>query len=141
MSLRIVNWNVQFATPRSWRSPEILDRIDRHGPEIVCLTETHDELLAQGGHAICSQADYGYALKPNRRKVLLWSKEPWRQVDDLGVDFAAAGDLCETLGGCVDDPQPRIASGAGSGPLPQGRGRKRRWRWRGCWFPGLGCRG
>ena len=84
MSLRIVNWNVQFATPRSWRTPEILGRIDGHEPEIVCLTETHDELLARGGHAICSRADYGYGVQKNRRKVLLWSSEPWRQVDDLG---------------------------------------------------------
>ena len=91
MSLRIVNWNVQFATPRSWRTPEILGRIDRHEPEIVCLTETHDELLARGGYAICSRADYGYGLQKNRRKVLLWSNEPWRQVDDLGIDTLPPG--------------------------------------------------
>ena len=91
MSLSIVNWNVQFATPRSRRTPEILSRIDRRDPEIVCLTETHDELLAQGGHAICSQADYGYGLQKNRRKVLLWSREPWRQVDDLGIESLPPG--------------------------------------------------
>ena len=91
MSLRIVNWNVEFATPRSWRTPEILGRIDRHEPEIVCLTETHDELLARGGYAICSGADYGYGLQKNRRKVLLWSREPWKQVDDLGIDSLPPG--------------------------------------------------
>ena len=91
MSLSIVNWNVEFATPRSWRTPEILSRIDRHGPEIVCLTETHDELFAQSGHAICSKPDYGYGIKKNRRKVLLWSKEPWCQVDDLGIDLLPPG--------------------------------------------------
>ena len=91
MSLSIVNWNVQFATPRSWRTPEILGRIDRHGPDIVCLTETHDELLGQSGRAICSRADYGYGLQKNRRKVLLWSREPWHQVDDLGMDSMPPG--------------------------------------------------
>ena len=91
MSLSIVNWNVQWATLRSWRTPGILSRIDRHDPEIVCLTETHDELLAQGGHAICSQPDYGYGLKKNRRKVLLWSKEPWHRIDDLGIDSMPPG--------------------------------------------------
>lgn len=89
--MRVVNWNVQFATPRSWRNPEILSRIDRHEPEIVCLTETHDELLARGGYAICSRADYGYGLQKNRRKVLLWSREPWRQVDDLGSNSLPPG--------------------------------------------------
>ena len=91
MSLRIVNWNVRFATPRSWRTPEILRRIDRHESEIVCLTETHDELLARGGYAICSRADYGYGLQKNRRKVLLWSKEAWHQVDDLGIESLPPG--------------------------------------------------
>ncbi|MDE2903601.1 MAG: endonuclease/exonuclease/phosphatase family protein [Chloroflexota bacterium] len=91
MSLSIVNWNVQFATPRSWRTPEVLGRVDRHEPEIVCLTETHDELLGQGGYAISSQPDYGYGLQKNRRKVLLWSREPWRQVDDLGIDSLPPG--------------------------------------------------
>ncbi len=91
MSLSIANWNLEFATPRSWRTPEILSRIDRHGPEVVCLTETHNELLSQGGHAICSQADYGYGIQKNRRKVLLWSKEPWHRVDDLGIDLLPPG--------------------------------------------------
>ena len=27
----------------------------------------------------------------NRRKVLLWSREPWRQVDDLGIDSLPPG--------------------------------------------------
>lgn len=91
MSLSIVNWNVQYATPRSWRTPEILSRIDRREPEIVCLTETHDELLARGGYAICSREDYGYGVQKYRRKVLLWSREPWEQVDDLGMDSMPPG--------------------------------------------------
>ena len=91
MSLSIVNWNVQFATPRSRRTPEVLRRIDRREPEIVCLTETHDELPTQSGHAICSQADYGYGLQKNRRKVLLWSREPWHQIDELGIDSLPPG--------------------------------------------------
>ena len=60
-------------------------------PEIVCLTETHDELLSRHGHTICSQPDYGYTVRPNRRKVLLWSRKPWDQVDDLGIDSMPSG--------------------------------------------------
>ena len=90
MSIKLVNWNVEWATPRSKRYAEILNRIDRHSPEIVCLTETHSGLL-RGGHAICARPDYGYGIKKNRRKVLLWSKEPWEQVDDLGDDRMPPG--------------------------------------------------
>ncbi len=91
MALSVVNWNVQWATPNSRRTAEILNRIDRHVPEVVCLTETHDELLSQRGHTICSQPDYGYTVKENRRKVLLWSREPWHQVDDMGTDSMPPG--------------------------------------------------
>ena len=91
MSLSIVNWNVEWATPRSWRTPEILDRISQHNPEVVCLTETDDRLLTQGGYAICSQPDYGYPVKEYRRKVVLWSKNPWVRVDDVGDDSLPPG--------------------------------------------------
>ena len=83
MSLNVVNWNVQWATPRSQRSPEILRRIAEHSPEIICLTEVDGELLGQSGYAICSQPDYGLGTVRNRRKVLLWSRQPWDKVDCL----------------------------------------------------------
>ena len=94
MSLSLVNWNVEWATPRSRRTPEILRRIDRHAPEVVCLTETHDGLLSQAGYTICSQPDYGYPMKEHRRKVNLWSREPWQAVDDVGIDSLPPGGSC-----------------------------------------------
>ena len=84
MSMTLINWNVQWATPRSQRTPEIRRRISGHSPDVICLTETDVELLSPDGHVICSQADYGYPLTKNRRKVMLWSREPWERVDDLG---------------------------------------------------------
>ena len=91
VSLRVINWNVQWATPDSWRSTEIRSRLAQHEPEVVCLTETHDGLLSQHGHAICSQPDYGYTVKEHRRKVMLWSREPWNQVDAVGIDSMPPG--------------------------------------------------
>ncbi|MCY3656111.1 MAG: endonuclease/exonuclease/phosphatase family protein [Chloroflexi bacterium] len=61
----------------------ILDRIDRRKPELVCLTEAHAELLQ--GHVVTAHEDYG--IRPIRdgwRKVVLWSKEPWQAVDEVG---------------------------------------------------------
>ena len=91
MSLHLVTWNVQWATPRSPRRTEILARIDRARPEVVCLTETHTGLLSRHGHSICSQPDYGYPIREGRRKVTLWSREPWEQVDDAGHDSMPPG--------------------------------------------------
>ncbi len=91
MSLRVVNWNVEWATPKSRRTPEVLRRMDQHAPEVVCLTESHVGLLPQDGHVICSQADYGYPIKDDRRKIVLWSREPWAQVDDVGINSLPPG--------------------------------------------------
>ena len=89
--MKAVTWNVEWATPRSWRTTEILSWIDRHTPEIVCLTETDVGLLSQRGHTICSQPDAGYGIKINRRKVIPWSREPWEEVDDVGLDSMPPG--------------------------------------------------
>ena len=88
--LGVVNWNVQWATAKSVRLPEILRRINAHTPEIVCLTEADTGLLSESGHVIYSRPDGVYAVK-RRRKVLLWSREPWDQVDDLGIGSMPPG--------------------------------------------------
>ena len=89
--LTVINWNVQWATPRSARTPEILRRVDSLAPEIVCLTEADEQLLSRDGYTITAQADYGYGDKRNRRKVVLWSQRPWRDVDDLGHESLTPG--------------------------------------------------
>lgn len=55
MPMRLANWNVEWATPRSRRSAEILGRIQMHSPEIVCLTESDIGLTAKDGHVTSSQ--------------------------------------------------------------------------------------
>ena len=91
MSLKIVSWNVEWATPASSRTAQVLNRIDRHAPDVVCLTEAHVELLSRHGHTICSQPDYGYTIREGRRKVVLWSQEPWKQIDDLELESMPPG--------------------------------------------------
>ncbi len=91
MSVTVVNWNVKWATPRSKRSLEILRRIDEHCPEIICLTETNNRLLHAGGHVIWPQPYYGYPVVPGRRKVVLWSRHPWRKVDWKGSSALPPG--------------------------------------------------
>ena len=82
--MKIVNWNVEWATS-SWRTDEIRNRINRYSPEIVCLTETHSDFrLLLDEHQIFARPNYGSRVQKSRRKVLLWSREPWERLDDLG---------------------------------------------------------
>lgn len=83
--MKVVNWNVQWATPGSVRSPDILCRIAERSPDIVCLTETDCRLSSSwDGHSIAARSDWGKAAATSRRKVLLWSKQKWTDVDDFG---------------------------------------------------------
>ena len=104
-SATVVTWNVEWVTPRSWsRRDEILRRIERHEPDVVCLTETDVRLLSDlAGHTIHSQPDGVKATAANElRKVLLWSREPWERVDDCG---------------CASMPPGKFVSGATRTPL------------------------
>lgn len=90
--MKVVNWNVQWATPGAVRSPEILSRIQRENPEIICLTEAHAQLLdGLSGHTICCRPIAGPGANSRRRKVLLWSRHEWHDVDDLGHSDLPAG--------------------------------------------------
>ncbi len=91
MPLRMVTWNTEWATPRSRRAPEILSRIDQLAPDVACLTEVDDRLLSRDGYTITAQSDYGYSVKAGRRKVVLWSRQPWTQVDDVGIPSMPPG--------------------------------------------------
>lgn len=90
-TMRVLTWNVEWATSRSWRAPEIVNRINGYDPEVVCLTEADTGLLPEFGHSIGSQADYGYSVGKRRRKVILRSREPWQSVDDVGLDSMPSG--------------------------------------------------
>ncbi len=79
-TLRLLNWNLEWAKPNSKRGRILLDTIVSQKPDIICITEGYLDLLPVDGHLITSTADYGYKLVQGRRKVLLWSKNSWRHV-------------------------------------------------------------
>ena len=91
MYLRVVNWNLQWATRRSVRSPEILKRFRQREPHVACFTETDADFMAGCGHTICSLADYGSGIRGNRRKVILWSRNPWRPAGGFGTATLVPG--------------------------------------------------
>ena len=129
--MKLVNWNVQWATPRSPRRAEILRRIHARDPEFVCLTETHTGLLPQEGHAICSQPDYGYPIKAHRRKIMLWSREPWEHVDNVGAESMPPGrfvsGVTQTSSGEVTVVGICIPWSASRTEARRGSERKKRW--------------
>jgi hypothetical protein len=59
-------------------------KLDDAAPDLICLTEGHENFLAAEGHLITADPDFGYSAGGTRRKVLLWSRSPWTGVDQVG---------------------------------------------------------
>ncbi len=89
--LSIGIWNVEWASRASARGSFFIQRLGELSSHVICVTEGYGDIFPDGGHVITSAADYGYPIKPGRRKVLLWSRNPWREVDALGSPHLPPG--------------------------------------------------
>lgn len=85
--MRILNWNTQWLSPRSrgGRFEAALELIAGQRADVVCLTEARAELMPSGGQTITSElSGAGNVENRDGRKVALWSRHGWRNVDTLG---------------------------------------------------------
>lgn len=91
MTTRILLWNLEWAPPRSQRGQRIRSLITELAPDVVCLTEATTAMLHDDGFALDAQPDYGYGATGDRRKVLLWSRSRWGEVDRVGSETMPSG--------------------------------------------------
>lgn len=96
-SLSITLWNVEWARPHTTRGQAVSARLTEGEPDIICVTEGYPELSLPNGHLVTSDSDFGYGTTDGRRKVLLWSKGPWTQVDCLGANTMPSGRFVAAL--------------------------------------------
>ena len=80
-SLTVATWNLQWKRPTTAACRTMVERLTARHPDILCLTEAYARTQLPPGHTIEAEANYGYPLVEGRRKVLLWSREPWSVVD------------------------------------------------------------
>lgn len=87
MGIRILNWNTQFASPRgrAGRFAKVKASIASYNPDLICLTEAYPEMMPDSDHTITSElSGAGNVESRGARKVLLWSRFGWSNVDALG---------------------------------------------------------
>ena len=85
--IRVLNWNTQIATPRgvNWRFETVKTVVALRDADIICLTEAYPETMPSGGNIVTSGlSGWERHERLGARKVVLWSKHPWYDVDDLG---------------------------------------------------------
>lgn len=89
-SLAVCTWNAEWAEPGTERGDLVRRRLLATESDLIVLTEGCAGLLPDGGHTVDAGADWGYRVRdPERRKVLMWSREPWRSVTAAGSGSAA----------------------------------------------------
>jgi endonuclease/exonuclease/phosphatase family metal-dependent hydrolase len=90
LEIRVVVWNVAWRKGHSKSGRMIRSLIEQEDLDLVFLTEGYPGAL--NIHEAKSDPDYGYAIS-NRRKVLLYSRTPWRDVVALEDSVSPSGRL------------------------------------------------
>lgn len=90
-SLKLLIWNIEWAKAESERGRCIGGVVDVISPDVICLTEATAAMVPEDGYLIESDPDYGYPNDGKRRKVILWSKNPWTDVDSAGCEGLPGG--------------------------------------------------
>lgn len=80
----VATFNCEWRKTASSDAALIREQLRESEADVVCLTETQRDFLSDSGHTILSeQLDTGPDTD-SRRKVLLWSRNPWTFVDSTG---------------------------------------------------------
>lgn len=111
--IRVGTWNTMWAKPASRSGRHIRGDLEAAGCDVLCVTEGFAGIFPEAGHVIKAPQDWGYAVKDDRRKVLLWSRYPWDEVDVVGskglpggrfvraATRTAAGTTLTAVGVCI----------------------------------------
>ena len=97
--MKCLNWNLEWKKPKSKAGQWISRKFDDLDPDVACLTEITEGMIP-AGEVLEADPDYGYSQPGDHRKVVLWSKAPWTEID---------------LGGDDELPTGRFASGVSGG--------------------------
>lgn len=124
----MLTWKLERRTSTSPRAAIAIDHLMSQSPDIVVLTEARTTLPLPGGHVLWSDPPVGTRFAADERKVLIWSKHPWTDVDLVGAPgldqtrFVSAttatplGDV-RVLGICI----PYHMADVTTGPKPRSR--------------------
>ncbi len=78
--MRIATWNLERKKPTSPNGAAAVDHLRSLAPDVMVLTEARRSFPEDDAHMAWSRS-WG---SDDERKVVMWSKHPWTDVDDLG---------------------------------------------------------
>ena len=85
--MRILNWNTQADRYKadSDRLRSIRERVASYDADVICLTEAYPAAMPNGERTTTSGlSGWGWPEDRGARKVLLWSRNGWTDVEQVG---------------------------------------------------------
>ena len=79
--IHIGTWNSKWAKPGTAKGGRVANLLTEPDCDILCVTEGYAKILPEGGHTIDAGPCWGCPILEGQRKVLLWSKRQWSEVD------------------------------------------------------------
>ncbi|MCX6468853.1 MAG: endonuclease/exonuclease/phosphatase family protein [Corynebacteriales bacterium] len=92
----VATWNTAWATTAGRRGLLIRQRLADIDADVLVVTEGRRGLLPESGHVADGGDDWGYGRERERRKVLVWSRQPLVDIDRLTIG-AGSGRLVTAL--------------------------------------------
>ena len=82
-SVNISVFNCEWRSSSSVDAAVVRERVLRPETDIICLTEAYCDFFGDDGFTIECAPDHGYPIIEGRRKVMLWSRNPWSSTDNV----------------------------------------------------------
>ena len=90
-TVRIGTWNTEWAGPTGPKGKLVKNALAGPGCDVLCVTEGFTGILPDRRNVIKGGQNWGVPVHDDRRKVLLWSKRPWTDVDLVGSEGMPGG--------------------------------------------------
>ena len=89
--VRIGTWNTEWAGPTGPKGRLVKSKLAKPKCDLLCVTEGFAGILPGTRNVLKGGQNWGAPVHDDRRKVLLWSKSPWTDVDLVGSEGMPGG--------------------------------------------------
>ncbi len=86
MTATVLTWNLERKAPSNSNAAKAIEVLFDQSPDVMVLTEARTNFPTNGGHSLWCEPPRGSTFAEDERKVLIWSKEPWRDIDRIGAE-------------------------------------------------------
>lgn len=116
-TMKVLLWNTEWS-PSEFRRSFARSLIKNEDPDLICITEGMESVLAGLPNVICSSEDFGYSSEVGKRKVWLSTRSGWSHVELIGSKDLPAGRFVSgvtngirVIGVCIPWRSAHVSSG------------------------------